>query len=148
MNFALSELPARRIVSPESCAQTACELVPGVLSARRLPSPITRPILGPICYRKPGLLQLRVLCSLATSLTFLPGKAGSIWLWSSIYSPAPFSAGNSLTLYTLIWSSVPPHAPSSQAWCPGEQSFTPIAAANTPPRTPASCSPDMVCAKA
>lgn len=148
MNFALSEWPARRIVSQESCVQRICELVPGALSARRLPSPITRHILRLICYRKPGLLQLPVLSSLATSLTFLPGKAGSIWLWSSICSPAPFSAGNSLTLYTLIWSSVPPHAPSSQAWCPGEQSFTPIAAANTPPPSPASCSPDMVCAKA
>ena len=95
-----------------------------------------------------GLLQLPVLSSLATSLTFLPGKAGSIWLWSSICSPAPFSAGNSLTLCTPIWSSVPPHAPSSQASCPREQSFTPIAAANTRPPSPASCSPDMVCAKA
>jgi transposase InsO family protein len=67
-------------VSPESCVQTACELVPGVLSVRRLPGPITRPILRLICYPKPGLLQLRVLSSLATSLTFLPGKAASIWL--------------------------------------------------------------------
>ena len=148
MNFELSELPARRIVSPESCVQRACELVPGVLFARRLPSPITRPILRPICYPKPGLLQLRVLSSLATSLTFLPGKAGSIWLSSSICSPAPFSAGNFPTPCTPIWSSMPPHAPSTQASCPGEQSFTPIAAANTPPPSPASCSPDMACAKA
>ena len=92
--------------------------------------------------------ELPVLSSLATSLTFLPGKAGSIWLWSSICSHAPFSAGNCLTLCTPIWSSVPPHAPSSQASCPREQSFTPIAAANTRPPSPASCSPDMVCAKA
>jgi transposase InsO family protein len=28
---------------------------------------------------------------------------------------------------------MPPHAPSTQASCPGAQSFTPIAAANTPP---------------
>ena len=33
------------------------------------------PILRPICYPKPGLLQLRVLSSLATSLTFLPEYA-------------------------------------------------------------------------
>ena len=60
-----------------TCVQRACELVPGVLFTRRLPSSITRPILRPICYPKPGLLQLRVLSSLATSLTFLPGNSGS-----------------------------------------------------------------------
>jgi hypothetical protein len=32
--------------------------------------------------------------------------------------------------------------------CPEEQSFTPIAAASTPPLSPASCSRDMACVKA
>ncbi len=81
MNFALSELAARRIVSQESCVQRTCELVPGALSARRLPSPITRRILRPICYRKPGLLQLPVLSSLATSLD-IPTREG--WLYLAV----------------------------------------------------------------
>ena len=81
MNFALSELPARRIVSPESCVQRTCELVPGVLSARRLPSPITRPILRPICYRKPGLLQLRG-AQLVSDITYIPTREG--WLYLAV----------------------------------------------------------------
>lgn len=87
---------------------------------------------------------------LVSDITYIPTREG--WLYLAVvidlFSRAILGWKHSLTLYRPIWSSVPPHAPSSQASCPGEQSFTPIAAANTPPPSPASCSPDMVCAKA
>ena len=81
MNFALSELAARRIVSQESCVQRICELVPGALSAQRLPSAITRHILRPICYRKPGLLQLHG-AQLVSDITYIPTREG--WLFLAV----------------------------------------------------------------
>ena len=87
---------------------------------------------------------------LVSDITYIPTREG--WLYLAVvidlFSRAILGWKTRLPLCTPIWSSVPPHAPSSQASCPREQSFTPIAAANTRPPSPASCSPDMVCAKA
>jgi len=133
------ELRARGIACSENrvariMRSRACELVPGVPFARRLPSPITRPILRPICYPK-GLLQLTVLSSLRHHLHSYQGRlALSGYRHRSVL---PRHLGwNFPTLCTPIWSSMPPHAPSTQASCPGEQSFT-------PPPSPASCSSDI-----
>ena len=107
-----------RIVSQESCVQRICELVPGAFPPKTTqPDHATHSFR--ICYRKVGSPSARGAQLVSDIACISTGKAGSIWLWSSICSPAPFSAGNCLTLCTPIWSSVPPHAPSSQASCPG-----------------------------
>ena len=119
----LSELAARRIVSQESCVQRTCELVPGALSARRLPSPITRRILRPICYRKPGLLQLPVLSSLATSLN-IPTREG--WLYLAVvidlFSRAILGWKLSDSLHADLVVGATTRA-ISQASCPREHSL-------------------------
>ena len=86
---------------------------------------------------------------LVSDITYIPTREG--WLYLAVvidlFSRAILGWKLSDSLHADLVLDATTRAVDS-GLVPEEQSFTPIVAANTPPPSPASCSPDMACAKA
>jgi transposase InsO family protein len=86
---------------------------------------------------------------LVSDITYIPTREG--WLYLAVvidlFSRAILGWKLSDSLHAALVVDAATRAIDS-GLCPGVQSFTPIAVANIPPLSPASCLPDMACAKA